>query len=224
MTNILDLQITVAKLQEELTLYRNGISSNEFYELIKEKDVEINLLKDSNTDLNDKLRSMAKSSTNLLTKNDELSLENRFLSSKNIEQIKNIEKTLLLEKNKNNENLNIINEKDEENLHLITDISKLQSKCATLISEKTKNKKLLEKEKNNYKKELHRLESDMKLSIKMIEDLSKEKKSLLTRLSDVQPQMESLMIKNAELESKYAIQEEKIKCLEQELIKAYEGK
>ena len=224
MTNVLDLQITVAKLQEELTLYRNGTSSNEFYELIKEKDIEINLLKDSNSELKGKLHLMAKSSTNLLTKNDELLLENRFLSSKNTEQIKNIEKTLLLEKNKNNENLNIINEKDEENLHLITDISKLQSKCATLISEKTKNKKLLEKEKNHYNKELNRLESDMKLSIKMIEDLSKDKKSLLKRVSDMQLQMESLMIKNAELNSHDAIQKEKIICLEQELVKAYENR
>jgi len=63
---IFNLQLVIQKLEEELKLYRNGTTSTEFIEIIGEKDSENKLLKESLDDSNEKLRKLAKSSSEVI--------------------------------------------------------------------------------------------------------------------------------------------------------------
>ena len=65
---IFNLQLVIQKLEEELKLYRNGTTSTEFIEIIGEKDSENKLLKESLDDSNEKLRKLAKSSSEVITR------------------------------------------------------------------------------------------------------------------------------------------------------------
>ena len=51
-----NLQLTVQRLEEELSLYRNGTTSEQLFDLIKEKDAEIVDLKSKLIDKESKLR------------------------------------------------------------------------------------------------------------------------------------------------------------------------
>jgi hypothetical protein len=74
-----NLQLTIQKLQEEVTLYRNGTNGAEFFELIKEKDSEIESLKKSAIGSKENLRLIAKRSKELLANYDQLQIENEVL-------------------------------------------------------------------------------------------------------------------------------------------------
>ena len=73
---IFNLRIANKKLDEELHLYRNGTTEENLLELISEKDSEIEELKKAGHDHVDKLRRIAKSSGQLIAKNDALQKEN----------------------------------------------------------------------------------------------------------------------------------------------------
>lgn len=69
------LQLTIQKLEEELTLYRNGTRAQHFMDIIAEKDAEINLLTSAATERNTKLKQLARSSAELVTKYNALVAE-----------------------------------------------------------------------------------------------------------------------------------------------------
>ena len=73
---IFNLRIANKKLDEELRLYRNGTTEDNILELIHEKDAEIEELRKLSNEHVDKLRRIAKSSGELITKNDSLQREN----------------------------------------------------------------------------------------------------------------------------------------------------
>lgn len=70
------LQLTIQKLEEELSLYRKGTSGQQLLELIAEKDAEIEISKKTILEKNDKLRQLARSSSDLLNKHQTLQKEN----------------------------------------------------------------------------------------------------------------------------------------------------
>lgn len=69
------LQLTIQKLEEELTLYRNGTRAQHFLDIIAEKDAEINLLTSTAVERNSKLKQLARSSTELITKYNAIIIE-----------------------------------------------------------------------------------------------------------------------------------------------------
>ena len=69
---LFNLQLTIQKLQEEVSLYRNGADGDELFQLIAEKEEEIAALKASNSVKNDSLKKLAKKSAEVLAKCDRL--------------------------------------------------------------------------------------------------------------------------------------------------------
>ena len=65
---VFNLQLTIQKLEEELTYRRNGTTTEDLLEFIREKDHEIVMLKESNKAKDDTLRKIAKSSNDVLAK------------------------------------------------------------------------------------------------------------------------------------------------------------
>jgi chromosome segregation ATPase len=72
---IFNLQLTIQKLEEELQLYRNGTSAAELMELIHEKDVEIEMLSHQNEEKTQKLKRIAKTSSEVLIKHENIQAE-----------------------------------------------------------------------------------------------------------------------------------------------------
>ena len=63
---LFSLQIQIQKLEEELTLYRNGASGQELFEVIGEKNTEISELKDTLSAKTENLKKLAKSSSDVI--------------------------------------------------------------------------------------------------------------------------------------------------------------
>lgn len=74
---IFNLQLTVQRLEEELSLYRNGTTAEQLFDLMKEKEAEIGDLKESIADKESKLRKLAKSSSEFIAKFEDLQISNR---------------------------------------------------------------------------------------------------------------------------------------------------
>lgn len=79
-----NLQLTVQKLEEELSLYRNGTTCGELLEIINEKEAEIESLKEKLSSKDETLRKIAKSSADVLAKFDAMSGEKNLLESENL--------------------------------------------------------------------------------------------------------------------------------------------
>lgn len=129
----LDLKMTILRLEEELALYRNGMSGTELLAIIAEKDRDIAALQASLAEGNEKLRKIAKGSSEVLAKlniitSEKVELEERVqsLSEANASQIV------------------ALSEKDES-------ITKLQARCAQLVQEKTKEKSETNKKLKEFK-------------------------------------------------------------------------
>lgn len=69
---IFNLQLTIQKQDEELRLYRNGTTANELFELIHEKEIEIELWRVKCEEKDEKLKRLAKTSGDVLMKYEEL--------------------------------------------------------------------------------------------------------------------------------------------------------
>lgn len=67
-----NLQLIVHKQEEELRMYRNGTTSSELFELIREKDIEIETWKAKLQEKDDKLRRLAKTSGDVMLKYERL--------------------------------------------------------------------------------------------------------------------------------------------------------
>jgi len=76
---IFNLRLLNQKLDEEVRLYRNGTTPENLLELIQEKDSEIYELKKQTSITADKLRRIAKSSAEVIAKNDAIVKENNRL-------------------------------------------------------------------------------------------------------------------------------------------------
>lgn len=154
---IFNLQLTIQKLQEEVTLYRNGTNGGELFELINEKDTEIENLKKSSVTAKENIRNIAKRSTELLANYDQLRIENEVLQIEHsnliqeekalIIKVQDLKRTFASSEAHNSEK-NIIICHLEEDLHCMEEgIEKLQARCALLVQEKNENKKFFESER-----------------------------------------------------------------------------
>ena len=77
---LFNLQLTIQKLEEELSLYRNGTTSQQLIEFISEKDLEITALNKKLTERNENLRKIHKSSTDVLQRYEALQKEYNILN------------------------------------------------------------------------------------------------------------------------------------------------
>ena len=81
---LFNLQLTVQKLEEELSLYRNGTTCGELLEIINEKEAEIESLKEKLGSKEETLRKIAKSSADVLSKYDTMVTEKSLLEAENL--------------------------------------------------------------------------------------------------------------------------------------------
>ncbi len=77
------MQLTIHKLEEELSLYRNGTNVAELLELIKEKDTDISAMKQTIASKDENIRKLFKSSSELLSKHESLQEIKEVLSREN---------------------------------------------------------------------------------------------------------------------------------------------
>lgn len=80
---IFNLQLTVQKLEEELSYYRNGTSLGELLDVIKEKDLEVDSLKLKLSEKDEMLRKIGKRSAEVLSTYDTLANEKLQLQNEN---------------------------------------------------------------------------------------------------------------------------------------------
>lgn len=68
---VFNLQLTIQRLEEELTLFRNGTTAEDMLNIIKEKDSEIDDLRARMAEKDCTLRKLAKGSSDILSKYDD---------------------------------------------------------------------------------------------------------------------------------------------------------
>jgi chromosome segregation ATPase len=139
---IFDLQLTIQKLHEEVSLYRNGTNGQELLELLSEKDTEIENLKSAINEKNEQLKKLAKKSAEVLTKCDNLQRECLVATTKAQsadDQHRSLEAIISELKNKSLSTSALCEEKTltidflENELAVKDDnIEKLQLRCASL--------------------------------------------------------------------------------------------
>ena len=161
---IFNLQLTIQKLEEELSLYRNGTNGQELMEYINEKEWEIEDLKKKLEEKTESLRKIAISSSEVLAQSEQLHKQNALYAQKiselearaagfqtNIEELKR-EITIVNDEKKEmeqqaKEKIEAISKLEFEIIERNDNIDRLQQRCAALVLEKTEKSKLLEKEK-----------------------------------------------------------------------------
>jgi len=76
---VFNLQLTIQRLEEELTLFRNGTTTEDMLNIIKEKDSEIDDLRTRMAEKDCTLRKLAKGSSDVLSKYDDVVSRNKDL-------------------------------------------------------------------------------------------------------------------------------------------------
>jgi chromosome segregation ATPase len=159
-----NLQLTIQKLEEELSLYRNGTTGEQLVECIREKDKEIETMKQIIAEKNESLRKIAKSSTSVIETCDQLQSTNKELTLERNELLSTIEtmkkdnftltqqisdnEIKIIELNSNIKTLEVEKTKLTDELNdILINVTKLQERCAVLVKEKSEKNKLYEKEK-----------------------------------------------------------------------------
>ena len=180
-TNVFHLQLAFQKLEEEVKLYRNGTTAGNLLELIGEKDREIIQLKSLLTETTNKLRRIAKGSSELIAKCEgfqkerDICIKNEYglkernvylqhevdIMSEELLELRNIKESLSDDINKSIESIKI---RDES-------IEKLQARCANLVSEKSDRGKLLEKEKFDRSQIIKEFSAQLEKGIKFNTDI-----------------------------------------------------
>mmetsp|Transcript_9124 Transcript_9124/g.8992 ORF Transcript_9124/g.8992 Transcript_9124/m.8992 type:complete len:405 (-) Transcript_9124:173-1387(-) len=155
-----NLQLTIQKLQEEVTLYRNGTNGAELFELIKEKDTEIEDLKKSAIGSKENLRLIAKRSKELLANFDKLRIENEVLQIEHSDLIQEKKALVIIVEDlkcsvesaeRRHLEKNVTIGHLEEELHNMEEgIEKLQARCASLVQENSENKKKIGSERERF--------------------------------------------------------------------------
>ena len=143
---VFNLQLTIQKLQEEVSLYRNGADSNEIFQLIAEKEIEIKSLNASAASKNENLRKLAKKSAEVLARCDRvqsdydtLQFEHSDLIQEKKQLISDVESlmtTKALSVARCEEGKQVISLLEEELTKREESIEKLQARCALLVSQK----------------------------------------------------------------------------------------
>ena len=171
---LFNLQLTIQKLQEEVSLYRNGADGDELFQLIAEKENEISGLKASNLVKNDSLKKLAKKSAEVLAKCDRLQSEYdnlQFEHSDLIQEKKSLIIQLDVLKSASTRLSThfegkkvIVDQLEEELTSRDLSIEKLLARCAALVSQKNEKQKEFDaetrqfvaerSEKNKHMKEL----------------------------------------------------------------------
>lgn len=154
---LFNLQLTIQKLQEEVSLYRNGADGDEIFQLIAEKESEIKTLKESIASRNENLRKLAKKSSEVLARCDRVQSEYETLQFEHSDLIQEKKKLLgaieeyrssySISTAKSEEKTVAIIRLEEELATREESIEKLQARCAALISQR--NDKVREWEHEN---------------------------------------------------------------------------
>lgn len=144
--SLFHLQLAFSKLEEEVKLYRNGTTAENLLELVGEKDREIAGLRATLGETSDKLRRIAKGSSDLITKCEALEREKLALEAR-------------------------VTGLGAELQHRDGDIDKLQARCAALLSEKSQAGKLLEREKAERAHQLQEFSAQLEKGIKFNTDI-----------------------------------------------------
>ena len=188
---VLNMQITVMKLQEELAFHRNGTSSDQIYDLLVEKDAEISSLKAGALENSEKLRKLARKSTEVLQKckfieeerDAAIERKNELKKLRSQSELKRLdtEKELVCVRaelcavkercsdlEKHNEALK------REQGFCNDDVEKLQSRCAGLIIERMETSKALERENIERAESTKSVREDLEMSMRLIADLNQQ--------------------------------------------------
>ena len=157
---VFNLQLTIQKLQEELSLYRNGADGQELFLLLAEKEAEIKALKLSGSGKNENLKKLAKKSAEVLARCDRLQSEYdtlQFEHSDLIQEKKRLAAQVDVLKTSNvsfaalcQEKKVIINQMEEELGARDASVEKLLARCAALVSQKNEKHKEFEAESKEF--------------------------------------------------------------------------
>ena len=169
---LFNLQLTIQKLQEEVSLYRNGADGDELFQLIAEKDDEIAVLKASNSVKNDNLKKLAKKSAEVLAKCDRLQSDYDTLQFEHSDLIQE-KKSLVIQldvlkaaaarlSSHFEEKQIIVGQLEEELTSRDLSIEKLLGRCAALVSQKNDKQKEFEAETRQFASERSEKNKQMK--------------------------------------------------------------
>lgn len=162
-----NLQIIIQKLQEELAIFRNGTDVPQLLELLREKDDEINTLREVEAKYSSLLHERAKLMSkheNLLDDMQQVKSEKIIALSKcsmleeTVEQQQDVIQSL--ENNISRMNLEYERKQDaladaEANVRTLdSTVYELQNKCARLVKEKCEATKQLEREKEERSRQI----------------------------------------------------------------------
>lgn len=177
---VFNLQLTIQKLQEELSLYRNGADGQELFLLLAEKEAEIKSLKLSGAGKNENLKKLAKKSAEVLARCDRLQSEYdtlQFEHSDLIQEKKRLAAQVDVLKASNvsfaalcQEKKVIINQMEEELGARDASVEKLLARCAALVSQKNEKHKEFEAESKEFAAE--RSEKNKQMKELMVRDTS----------------------------------------------------
>eukprot|EP01038_Epipyxis_sp_PR26KG_P005034 gene5034-7025_t len=179
---VFNLQLTIQKLEEELSYYRNGTNSSDLFELLQEKESEITVLQSKLTSKEETLLKITKASSEVLMKYDLLNNEKLSLTMQINDltvKLNELEVDLLNKnndimefKNKVNELAAISREKDvaiatlKDTISICDEnINKLHKRCADLVIEKNAKTKLVDSEKLEMIKQIQSFKESMKTSL-----------------------------------------------------------
>ena len=153
---VFNLQLTIQKLQEEVSLYRNGANGEELLQLIAEKESEIRALKASAVIKNENLRNLAKKSAEVLARCDRVQSEYDTLQFEHSDliqekkrldaEVTGLQKLRSLSVAECDGKTITINLLEEEVATREESIDKLQARCATLISQQNERNKAYDAE------------------------------------------------------------------------------
>jgi chromosome segregation ATPase len=167
-----NLQLTIQKLQEEVSLYRNGADGDELFQLIAEKENEISGLKASNSVKNDSLKKLAKKSAEVLARCDRLQSDYDTLQFEHSDLIQE-KKSLIIQldvlksastrlSTHFEEKKVIVDRLEEELTSRDLSIEKLLGRCAALVSQKNEKQKEFEAETKQFAAERSEKNKQMK--------------------------------------------------------------
>lgn len=169
---VFNLQLTIQKLQEEVSVYRNGADGEELFQLIAEKESEIKALKSSNISNNDNLKKLAKKSAEVLARCDRLQSEydtlqfehsdliqekKRLTSQVEALKVSNVSSAALCQERKVT-----IDQLEEELTARDLSVEKLIARCAALVSQKNEKHKEFEVEAKEFASERSEKNKQMK--------------------------------------------------------------
>lgn len=191
---IFNLQLAISKLQEEVALYRSGVDVPQLLELMREKDTEIDNMKEKNNQLEDKVFDLLRARADLISKQEHLlddiqqARADKAIANNRImlleetiqrkdNEIRNLENSSQLYEDQLKEQSDHILSLEANVRDLDGNVYELQSRCAKLVREKGEITKSLEKEKLEKSKQITEYRLQIEKAISFNNDI-KEKLDL----------------------------------------------